>query len=86
MKDLYIVINETKDGKYLGECPKLKYSISGASLTEVKNDMLKAVSVYLESNMSTINNGTLRTFSREKVIRGYKGLRRSRKTVVPKWE
>lgn len=85
MKDLYIVINETKDGKYLGECPKIKYSASGTSLNEVKSDMLRAVSVYLESSMSPINNETLRTFSREKVIRGYKGLKRSRKTVVPKW-
>lgn len=85
MKDLYIVINETKDGKYLGECPLLKYSISGYSLTEVKNNMLKAVSIYLESNMNPINDEPLRKFSREKVVRGYKGLRRSRKTVVPKW-
>lgn len=85
MKDLYIVINETKDGRYLGECPMLKYSISGYSLSEVKDDVLQAVRVYLESELNPMNEETPRKFSSSKVIKGYKAFKRSRKTVVPKW-
>ena len=85
MKDLYIVINETKDGKYLGECPMLKYSISGYSLTEVKNDMLQAVRVYLESDLNPMNNEVQSEKSDKRVIRGYRGFKRSKRSVVPKW-
>ena len=57
MKDLYIVINETKDGRFYGQCPLLKgYSIQGTSLDAVKKDMLIAVNRYLENNINLLDN------------------------------
>ena len=80
MKGLYVVINETKDGKYLGECPLLKgYTVSGTSLTEVKENMLKAVSVYLESNINLMDSKKAKDIESKKIIRGYKS------SIVPKW-
>ena len=85
MRDLYVVINGTKDGKYLGECPMLKYSISGYSLAEVKDNVLKAVRIYLENGRSPINDEVSSNVPDEKVIKRYRGLKRSGRTVVPKW-
>lgn len=57
MKDLYIVINETKDGKYYGECPMIKnYRLHGDSINEVKSNMLEAVRIYLENNINFMEN------------------------------
>ena len=57
MKDLYIVINETKNGQYYGECPMLKgYKLKGDSINEVKSNMLEAVRIYLENNINFMEN------------------------------
>ncbi len=78
MKDLYIVINETKDGKYYGECPMLKgYKLKGDSINEVKSNMLRAVKIYLESNINLVENEV----KNSSVVDAHQ----KRSSVVPKW-
>lgn len=78
MKDLYIVINETKDGKYYGECPMLKgYRLSGDSISEVKSNMLEAVRIYLENNINFMEND----IKAVNTLDAYQ----KRSSVTPKW-
>lgn len=78
MKDLYIVINETKDGKYYGECPMLKgYKLQGDSINEVKSNMLEALRIYLENNINFMENEVKST----SIIDTHQ----KRGSVTPKW-
>lgn len=78
MKDLYIVINEKKDGTFYGECPLIKgYRHEGSSLTEVKQNMLEVVRLYLENNMSLMDN--VKGVNYENINQGFKS------SIVPKW-
>lgn len=79
MSGLYIVINETKDGRFYGECPLLNGCIaSGSSVDEVKRDMLNLINAYLEKQENSSEN--------KGVKNGFKIKNKRRKSsFVPIW-
>jgi predicted RNase H-like HicB family nuclease len=49
-KTFDIIVHESKEGGYWGECPELEGCYSqGESLDELKNNMKEAIELYLES-------------------------------------
>lgn len=77
MKDLYIVIDETKDGRFFATCPLIKgCSISGTSLNEVRKDMIQLVNLYLEKNIDLLEKKGVENEIKDK---------RYKSSVVPIW-